>query len=303
MADLTRRGPRGSAPAREPSEQHHDLYGPMYYASSLCQTEGGGGDVGAVPYKWGEPFWERFFGHLVGEVVTRLHPKTVLDAGCAIGFVVSGLRYRGVDAEGFDTSAWAISQVPEDAQPFCWVGSVTDELLRDYDLVTCIEVLEHVSPGEASTAVANFCRHGRAVLFSSTPEHFDEVTHINVRPPEYWAGLFARHGFYRDFDFDATFVSPHAVLFRPEQNWESVIRRYERWNWDSQRELRGVRGHRDRLLSEATNARNELEAIMMTKTFRLTARVRSVWAAAHRLRKQTRQETSTAADSDTLAET
>jgi len=68
----------------------------------------------------------------------------VLDAGCAIGFLVEALRERGVDARGFDISEYAISQVPEHLQPYCTLGSITDEIDGRYDLITCIEVLEHL---------------------------------------------------------------------------------------------------------------------------------------------------------------
>ena len=37
---------------------------------------------------------------------------------------------------------------------------------------------------------------------------------MNVRPPEYWAEQFARQGFVRDVDFDASFITPWAVRFR-----------------------------------------------------------------------------------------
>ncbi|MGA8207595.1 MAG: methyltransferase domain-containing protein [Candidatus Dormiibacterota bacterium] len=268
-----------------PAGEHHDLYGQSYYETDLWRADGHGYGTGPVPYRWGEPYWEEFFRHIADEIVLRLHPQTVLDAGCAIGFLVKSLRDLDVTAVGFDSSTWAISQVLADARPFCRLGSVTDELTDDYDLITCIEVLEHVGPTDAASAVANFCRHGRAVLFSSTPEHFAEVTHINVHPPDYWAELFSRHGFYRNFDFDASFVAPHAVLFHPVAHWQQVVRGYERWNWDSQRELQGVRAHRDRLYAETQSARTELNALLNTKTFRLTARARAAWARAHAKRR------------------
>lgn len=269
------------APAEVPPEQQPDLYGELYYENCLTLPT----EAAPAPYRWGEPVWEGFFGRVAEEVVDRFHPRTVLDAGCAIGFLVKALRDCGVEAEGLDSSAWAISQVPEEARPYCRVGSVTDELLRDYDLITCVEVLGHVSPKQAAAAVANLCRHGRAVLFSSTPEHVEEATHINVRPPDYWAALFAGHGFYRDTDFDASFVAPHAVLFHPVQHWEQVVRGYERRIWESQQELRGLRAHRDhlstelqRLLADDDRAQPQLLALMNTKTFRLTAGIRSLWS-------------------------
>jgi SAM-dependent methyltransferase len=251
---------------------HIDQYGEAYYASYLAAP---------VPYRWGELFWEEFFGHLSSEIVTRLRPRSVLDAGCAIGFLVKSLRDCGVEAEGIDSSAWAIAQVPPDVGTSCRVGSVTDELSRDYDLITCIEVLEHVSPQEATSAVANFCRHSRSVLFSSTPDRFDEVTHVNVRPVEYWTYLFAINGFCRTFDFDATFVAPHAILFQPAPQWPQVVRAYERWGQGIEHELSEVRAHRDRLSGELgglLDTKRELIALKNTKTFRLSASLRSIWA-------------------------
>ncbi|HUY23737.1 MAG TPA: glycosyltransferase, partial [Candidatus Saccharimonadales bacterium] len=274
----------GPEPEEAPSDEHHDLYGAAYYDGYETLRMDGSGTA-PVAYRWGESVWEEFFGNVAREVVARLHPSTALDAGCAIGFLVKSLRDLGVDAEGLDVSPWAINQVPADTRPYCRQGLVTDELSHDYDVITCIEVLEHLAPADAESAVGNLCRHGRVVLFSSTPAHFDEVTHVNVRPPDYWAGLFARHGFYRDFDFDAGFISPDAVLFRPVPHLGQVIRAYERQLWDTQRELRGLQAHREhlhaelqRLLGDRDQASAELRALLNTKTFRLSAGMRSLWA-------------------------
>ncbi len=277
-----------AAPAAgEAPSFHCDLYGERYYSAyETLRSDGEGG--APAPYRWGEKVWEELFAMMAREIAARLHPVSALDAGCAVGFLVKALQDRGVDAEGVDVSDFAIAQVPAEIRSRCRVGSITEELGRDYDLVTCIEVLEHLEPAEAPAAVANLCRHGRAVLFSSTPDHFDEVTHVNVRPSWYWASLFARSGFYRDGDFDASFVSPHAVLFRPAGSFSDVAASYERWYWEARRELQAVRAHRDHLYSqmdrmgrERDSALAEREALLRTKTFRLTAGVRSAWARVH----------------------
>ncbi len=225
------------------------------------------------------------------EIVGQLHPGTALDAGCAVGFLVKSLCDRGVDARGMDNSEYAISQVPAALRDRCWRGSIVDELDGEYDLITCIEVLEHLDARDAPGAVANLCRHARAVLFSSTPDHFDEVTHLNVRPPHYWAGLFARHGFYRDLDFDASFVSPHALLLRPAASPAEAVAAYERWYWEARRELEGVRAHRDLLhrqvdeaLREREEAVAERQALLQTKTFRLTSPLRQAWSRTRQTR-------------------
>ncbi len=132
---------------------------------------------------------------------TTIGPRTVLDAGCAIGLLVEGLRANGMDARGFDISAYAISQAPAALAPYLSVRSITDEIEGHYDLITCLEVVEHLPPRLADEGIANICRHADAVLFSSSPEDFDELTHINVRPMEQWARRFAEQGFYRDLSY------------------------------------------------------------------------------------------------------
>jgi glycosyltransferase involved in cell wall biosynthesis/SAM-dependent methyltransferase len=207
-----------NAPTSKPLTAY---YGNAYYSHSCG---------GNAPYQRDEPAWVAFFGRIADRLVSELAPRSVLDAGCAIGLLVEALRDRDVEAWGLDFSDYAIGQVRADLRPFCWVGSITEDLDRDFDLITCIEVLEHLPAEQAEVAVANLTNHTDRILFSSTPDDFQEPTHINVQPPEYWAGLFALHGFYRDLDFDASFVARHAVLFRRQRGaLTPVIRGYERW--------------------------------------------------------------------------
>lgn len=166
------------------------------------------------PYRRDEPHWSAFFEPIVDRIVADIRPRRVLDAGCAMGFVVELFRQRGVEAFGFDVSEYALAHVHPSVKDFCWRASVTDEIAGRYDLITCIEVLGHVPPPDDETAIANFCRHADDVLISTSPLDPRERRHRNLNPPEHFAGLFAGHGFFRDFEFDASFVTPHGVRFR-----------------------------------------------------------------------------------------
>jgi 2-polyprenyl-3-methyl-5-hydroxy-6-metoxy-1,4-benzoquinol methylase len=53
-----------------------------------------------------------------------------------------------------------------------------------FDLIVCIEVLEHIDPADADRAIRNIAAHSEDVLFSSTPFDYREPTHINARMPE-----------------------------------------------------------------------------------------------------------------------
>jgi SAM-dependent methyltransferase len=183
------------------------------------------------PYQRNEE-WLHFFGMVADRIVSDIRPGLVLDAGCALGFLVETLRTRGVEAWGVDISEHAILNVYEPIRPFCRVGSISEAFPQRYDLIVSIEVLEHMQRADAEQAIANFCRHTDDVLFSSTPFDYKEATHFNVQSPEAWAEAFARHGFYRDVDFDASFLTPWAVRFRRRSEPRSrLVRDYERKFW------------------------------------------------------------------------
>jgi len=173
--------------------------------------------------------WLGFFADIADQIIERLHPTSVLDAGCAWGFLVEALRTRGVDAWGVDVSEYAIANVDASVAEYCWRGSLTEPLPRRYDLVTCIEVIEHMAPRDSEVAIANLCAASDRVLLSSTPGDYAEPTHLNVQPPENWSAAFARHGFVRDVEFDASFLTPWAVLYeRSNKPLPEVVRAYDR---------------------------------------------------------------------------
>ncbi|MBK8047997.1 MAG: methyltransferase domain-containing protein [Anaerolineales bacterium] len=179
--------------------------------------------------------WLAQFGAVADRIVRDLEPQSVLDVGCAYGLLVETLRERGVDAYGIDVSEYAISQAAPVVQPYVHVGSAVEPFGRTYDLIVTIEVLEHLPPEQAEPAIANICRHTDDVLFSSSPLDYSEITHFNVQPPEIWARHFANQGFYRDVDFDASFITPWAARFRrlsgPVAN---IVTAYERRFWQLQ---------------------------------------------------------------------
>lgn len=208
------------------------LYGEQYYAHYW----GGGG-----PYERNDQ-WLGFFGTVADGLIRDFHPTSTLDAGCALGFLVEALRKRGVEAEGFDISEFAISQVDESIAPYCRVATLTDPIERRYDLITCIEVLEHLPPEDADAAVANLCSASDTIVMSSTPGDYGEPTHLNVMQPEDWAVKFAQNGFYRDLDRDLAYLSPWAAVYvRRQEPQAETVRRYDR-AWSRQRrEINEVR--------------------------------------------------------------
>jgi O-antigen biosynthesis protein len=180
-----------------------ELYGEEYYRCGC----------GPIPYEHSE-HWIRFFSGIAEQIVHSLKPQRVLDAGCAMGFLVEALLDRGIEARGIDISPYAISRVRRDIAPYCRVASLTEPIKERFDLITCIEVLEHMPAEDGRVAIRNFCQATDTILFSSSPRDLTEPTHFNVCPPIAWLKLFADAGFWPDLQYDAGFLTPHAMLLR-----------------------------------------------------------------------------------------
>ena len=184
-----------------------------------------------APYERNEQ-WLAFFQGIADRIIGDLQPRTILDAGCAKGFLVEGFRNRGAEAWGIDISQYAIQEVYDPIKPYCWVGSISEPFPQKYDLIVTIEVLEHMPSEMGKQAVANLCAHTDQIIFSSTPFDYKETTHYNVQLPEYWSREFARHGFFRDVDFDASFITAWAALYRKsEKPVHQLAYDYERRFW------------------------------------------------------------------------
>jgi predicted TPR repeat methyltransferase len=159
------------------------------------------------------PHWPRVFAGIAEHLTEQFHPRTVLDAGCATGYLVEAFRDLGVEAEGVDASEWAIGHCRIGAVGHVRCRSLAAPLFGHFDLLTCIEVLEHMPESEAREAVGHLCHASDNIIFSSSPSDFAEPTHVNVQPQSYWERAFAGHGFSRDPDFDGGFIVEWCMRF------------------------------------------------------------------------------------------
>ena len=81
------------------NRQNESLYDSNYY-NNCC----------GAPYVRGGAIWD-FFCRVADNIVSRIAPHTVLDVGCAKGFLVEQLREKGVEAWGFDISESARGRI------------------------------------------------------------------------------------------------------------------------------------------------------------------------------------------------
>jgi SAM-dependent methyltransferase len=135
-------------------------------------------------------------------VVESLDVSSILDVGCGAGAWLAAYRDLGVDqnigidGEYVDRSALLI----ERSRFLAMDISSEFDLGRQFDLVQCLEVAEHIDPRASATLVSNLVRHGKQILFSAAVPGQGGEEHINERPYAFWREHFAVHR-YRLFDF------------------------------------------------------------------------------------------------------
>ena len=238
----------------------NEIYNEQYYHSGC----------GPIPYEQPE-HWVKFFGMIADHIVSDLKPTTVLDAGCAMGYLVAALRDRGVEAYGIDISEYAISMVRDDIKPYCVVGSLTDnlpnELPQHYDLIVTIEVMEHLYAEDGRKAISNLCKLSDAVLFSSTPDDFEERTHVNVQQREYWAELFFLNGFIDDLEYRPTYITEYAACYRKNEcTTTNIIKSYERAIDEQDKKIQQLNSRlKDQIVATQRRDEKVVEQLQMIK--------------------------------------
>lgn len=124
---------------------------------------------------------------LAERICAWFDPATVIDVGCGEGHLTAALRERGVQAFGVDGDDVGCDMLVDlNAPPYPAIEAA--------DVVTCLEVAEHVDRLHAAALVEWLTSLAPVVVFSAAIPYQGGWGHVNEQPPGYWAGLFDRHG-------------------------------------------------------------------------------------------------------------
>lgn len=161
----------------------------------------------ALSSRWWDPQGELRTLHDINPVRTAfiadrwpLKGATVLDVGCGGGLLTEALAARGASVTGIDAAADAIQvarlHLHESGLDIDYQCTTAEDHAAShgdgYDLVTCLEMLEHVpDPASVITACARLVRPGGALCFSTlnrTPKSYA----LAIVGAEYVLGLLPR---------------------------------------------------------------------------------------------------------------
>jgi 2-polyprenyl-6-hydroxyphenyl methylase/3-demethylubiquinone-9 3-methyltransferase len=137
----------------------------------------------ALAHRWWDPNSEFKPLHAINPLrlswiksFVDLHGKKVVDIGCGGGILAESIAQSGADTTGIDLSEKALKVAELHALE---VGadlsyrSISAETLaqeqpEQYDVVTCMEMLEHVpDPASVVRACAQLCKPGGKIFFST----------------------------------------------------------------------------------------------------------------------------------------
>lgn len=168
--------PHTSLTERVAATQSADFYGQDYFDRPKAIAQ----DSGYAGYSPHEPA----IVAAIHIVTTYFQPRRLLDVGCAKGYVVDGLRQRGIDAWGIDFSPYAIAAAPAAVRRYVSVGDAADIHFPDdaFDLVICLETLEHLTIERATRAAAELYRVTADKLWLTIPS----MGVNDFGPPDGW---------------------------------------------------------------------------------------------------------------------
>jgi 2-polyprenyl-3-methyl-5-hydroxy-6-metoxy-1,4-benzoquinol methylase len=149
--------------------------------------------------------------------------ETVMDFGCAKGYLVQALRLLGIEAYGVDISEYAISQATKETSKFVkQIQPLSDDFVNCTHVV-CKDILEHIDYSDIDKqleilrakcdnilVIVPLAKDNKYII---TAYELDK-SHVIREDKDWWKAKFNKHGFYN--------ISVTTELGPFKQNWADV---------------------------------------------------------------------------------
>lgn len=149
-------------------------------------------------YSWARLGGE--FARTAAHIQKHFTPSSVLDVGCAKGFLVKALRDLGIEAYGVDASEYAVANAHPDIKEFITLGLAEALTHGDssFDVVTCFDTLEYLTPRDVPRAIKNLLAIAKRYVILCIPTKKApgdlDASHNTIRPRQWWVERFEKYG-------------------------------------------------------------------------------------------------------------
>jgi hypothetical protein len=125
--------------------------------------------------------------------------SSAVDVGCGYGFLLAalsslipGLRIAGIDGPWVDMRHLKFTPDLFYQRDLQYQSALIDQ---DTDLVICLEVVEHLTPGRGVQFCRELCSYNSPILFSAAVPGQGGQGHQNEQFLSYWVSVFRDNGF------------------------------------------------------------------------------------------------------------
>lgn len=131
---------------------------------------------------------------LARALLNRLEFGSMLDIGCANGFIMSEFKRAGKEVRGVDLSPDVKAVLDTGLEDLVKIEDFSQTDTAS-DLVCCVEMAEHVLPERSLELVAKLTSLARNwIYFTAAPPGQLGYAHINCRPHSQWLCWFEAQG-------------------------------------------------------------------------------------------------------------
>lgn len=134
---------------------------------------------------------------VIPQILKFIRPDSLIDVGCGVGTWLSIWKEFGINnISGVDGSYVNLQDLLIDKAHFITADLDKGfEANQKFELVTCLEVAEHIQPQNAEKLIQSLCNLGDVILFSAAIPGQEGTLHLNEQYPGYWIDLFSKHNF------------------------------------------------------------------------------------------------------------
>jgi 2-polyprenyl-3-methyl-5-hydroxy-6-metoxy-1,4-benzoquinol methylase len=131
-------------------------------------------------------------------VISNFEPESVIDIGCGQGISLKYFIDNKIDAIGIENSKLAISLSPVKSKIIRFDLRKELNLKKEYGLVWCFEVIEHIHPKYETNFLKSLINHSKIIILSAAKPGQGGHGHFNEQKPQYWIEQFSKYNFIYD---------------------------------------------------------------------------------------------------------